>query len=296
MYRVAFVCIVVIGASPCVQGQSIAELKSAGNVTGLMAKLGDDRAVVRREAAFALPEVIDKVDDQNVLNAVIWPLLDVRFRDPWKATREYAGRSLMSALQRTKDQVVLINCVQPLVDALDQGQVELDRRRYAALALSTVAIKLERVERLQPRMAELLASALKDPDEGVRKYAQRALQHTLQKADDEPALKMAAVALAGQLESMDPHIRSFAATMLSGAVRRINDRETLKSLLGPVTAATKDADQGVRDYAGRTLQYIQHALKPQERPAATAKETQAAVERVPATRLCLGSRDLVAVG
>ena len=43
-------------------------------------------------------------------------------------------------------------------------------------------MRLERVDLLRPRIPELLAATFKDPDEGVRKYAERALQHTLHEA------------------------------------------------------------------------------------------------------------------
>ena len=119
----------VIGASSNAQGESVEELKEAGDLRGLVAKLGDHRAAVRREAAVALPSVVEKVKDPAALNPIIGRLIDVRFRDPWKSTREYSGRALMNALNKTKDQVVLCNALQPLLDALDQGQVDLERRR-----------------------------------------------------------------------------------------------------------------------------------------------------------------------
>ena len=59
----------------------------------------------------------------------------------------------------------------------------MDRRRYAAVALSVVVMKLERVDLLRPRISDLLSATFKDPDEGVREYAGRVLQHTLQKLD-----------------------------------------------------------------------------------------------------------------
>jgi hypothetical protein len=184
-------------------------------------------------------------------------------RDPWKSTREYSGRALMYALNKTKDQVVLNNAIQPLVDALDQGQVDLERRRYAAVALSAVVMRLERVDLLRPRMNDLLAATFKDPDKGVRKYAERALQHTLMKLNHESTLTLAAQSLARQLDSKDTHFRSYSAVMLSGVVRKIKNRDTLKSLFRRITpAATKDRDKGVREYAGRAMRHIQHALKP----------------------------------
>jgi HEAT repeat protein len=271
---VALWLIIVAAASSHAQGQSVEELKKAGDHRGLVARLGDRRAAVRREAAVALPGVLEKVKDPAALNPIIVRLFDVRFRDPWKSTREYSGRALMHALQRTKDQVVLSNALQPLLDALDRSQVDLERRRYAAVALSVVVMKLERVDLLRPRMAELLAATFEDPDEGVRKYAERALQHTLLKLDHEPTLTIAAHPLAARLDSKDLHFRSYSAVMLSVVVRKIKDRDTLKSLLGHITpAATKDPDKGVRDYAGRAMHHIQHVLKEETKPAAPATST-----------------------
>ncbi len=269
---VALWLIAVAGASSHAHGQSVEELKKAGDLRGLVAKLGDRRAAVRSEAALALPGVVEKVKDPAALNPFIGRLIDVRFRDPWKITREYSGRALMAALNRTKNQVVLNNAVQPLVDALDRHQVDLERRRYAAVALSVVVMRLERVDLLRPRIAELLAATFEDPDAGVRKYAERALQHTLMKLDHEPTLTIAAHPLADKLDSKDLHFRSYSAVMLSMVVRKIKDRDTLKSLLGRITtAATKDRDKGVRDYAGRAMHHIRHVLKEEKKPAAPEK-------------------------
>lgn len=272
-------CSAVIGTGINAEGKSVEELKKAGDFRGLVAKLRDHRAVVRREAAVALPGVVEEVKDPAALSPIIGRLIDVRLRDSWKTTREYTGRALMNALQRTKNQVVLNNAVQPLVDALDRGQVDLERRRYAAVALSVVVMRLERVDLLRPRIHDLLAATFEDPDEGVRTYAERALQHTLLKLDHEPTLTIAAGPLAARLESDDLHFRSYSAVMLSVVVRKINDRDTLRSLLGRITpAATKDPDPGVRDYAGRAMHHIQHVLKEEKRsaiPAAGASGTKA---------------------
>ncbi len=146
------------------------------------------------------------------------------------------------------------NALQPLLDALNRGEVDVERRRYAAVALSVVVMRLERVDLLRLRIGELLAATFEDPDAGVRKYAGRALQHTLMKLDHEPTLTLAAHPLADQLGSKDLHFRSYSAVMLSVVVRKIRDRDTLKSLLERITpAATKDPDQGVREYAGRAM-------------------------------------------
>ena len=253
--------IVLIGVNSNALGKTVEELKKAGDLRGLVAKLSDRQASVRRDAAVALPGVAEKVKDPATLNSVVGRLIEVRMSDPWKSTREYSGRALMYALNKSKDQGVLNNSVSPLLDALDRGQVDLERRRYASLALFSVVMRLERVDQLRPRFSELLSSALKDPDEGVRKYAERALQHTLQKLNDEPTLTIAAQSLAGQLDDKNVASRSYAAVMLSGVVRKIKDPRTLKGLLGPVTTASKDRDKGVREYAGRSLQHIQSQLK-----------------------------------
>jgi len=106
----------------------------------------------------------------------------------------------------------------------------------------------------------------------VRKYAERAFQHTLLKFDHEPTLTIAAHPPAAQLDSKDLHFRSYSAVMPSVVVRKIKDRDTLKSLLGRITpAATKDPDPGVRDYAGRAMHHIQHVLKEKKKPAAPEK-------------------------
>jgi hypothetical protein len=262
---------VLISVSSNAVGKTVEELKKAGDLRGLVAKLDDHQATVRREAAVALPGVVKEVKDPATLDSVVGRLIDVRLRDPWKSTREYSGRALMYVLNKTKDQRVLSDSVPPLLDALDRGQVDVELRRYAAVALSVVVMRLESVDRIRPRFIDLLSSALQDRDEGVRKYAERALQHTLQKLDHEPTLILAAGPLAAQLESKDPHARSYSAEMLAGVVRKIKDPGALKSLLGRITAATKDPDKGVGECSGRALQHIQRVLKEEQKPAAPEK-------------------------
>jgi len=265
-FAAAVLFFAVIGTSSNAEGKSVEELKKAGDFRGLVAMLGDHRALVRREAALALPGVVDKVKDPAALNPIIGRLIHVRLQDPWKTTREYSGRALMNALSKTKDQVVLSNALQPFVDALAYGEVELDRRRYAAVALSGIVYKLDRVDLLRSRIPDLLSATFKDPDEGVREYAGRALQHALHKLDHEPTLASAAHPLAAQLNSKDLRARRYSAVMLSGLVRKINDRGTLKSLLARITpAATKDPDKEVREYAGRAMRHIQHVLKEEKK-------------------------------
>lgn len=69
-------------------GKSLEELKKSGDLRGLVAKLKDEQAVVRSQAAVALPGVVDRVKDTGVLDSVVAPLIEARFRDPWKGTRE----------------------------------------------------------------------------------------------------------------------------------------------------------------------------------------------------------------
>jgi len=64
---VALWLVAVAGAGSQAQGQSVEELKKAGDLRGLVTKLGDRRAAVRSEAAFALPGVVEKVKDPAAL-------------------------------------------------------------------------------------------------------------------------------------------------------------------------------------------------------------------------------------
>jgi uncharacterized membrane-anchored protein YjiN (DUF445 family) len=168
----------------------------------------------------------------------------------------------MHVLNKTKDQKLLSDAVEPLLDGLNHQQVEVDRRRQASVCLSSIVMRLQRVDLLHSHVPELLTATFVDPDDGVREYAGRALQHTLQKLDHEPTLILAAQGLAAQLKSDNARAQSDSAVMLSGVVRKINDPATLKNLLGKITTAVnEDADSGVRDYANRAMRHIQRVLK-----------------------------------
>lgn len=73
--RVALLLIVVvatmISASNTAQAKTVEELKKAGDFRGLVAKLEDHRATVRRDAAVALPGVVGKVKNPAALNLII---------------------------------------------------------------------------------------------------------------------------------------------------------------------------------------------------------------------------------
>jgi len=166
--------------------------------------------------------------------------------------------------------VVLSNAVQPLVDALDQGQVDLERRRYAAVALAVVVMRLERVDLPRPRAADLLAATFKDPDPGVRDYAGRAMhhiQHVLKeekrsatpaagtsgtKAGDLPAAARNAAprgmekpnklsdwrGLVAKLNDKNPAVRRQAAFALQRVVQDVKSEAEVKRFLPPLVAAT----------------------------------------------------------
>ncbi|MEK6238679.1 MAG: hypothetical protein N2C14_28500, partial [Planctomycetales bacterium] len=254
-------------------GESVEELKKAGDFRGLAAKLNDHRASVRRDAAVALPAIVGEITDGAALAPIIGPLTRAKLTDPWASTREYSGRALMNALQKTKDPRTLNNALQPLFDALDRGQVELDRRRFAATALSVIAMKLDRVDLFRPRFSDLISATFDDPDGGVREYAGRALQHSLHKLDHEPTLIPVVRSLATRLGGKDARARRYSAVRLADVVGKIRDQATLQSLSRQVApAAAKDPDETVREYAGRALRSIQRELNAKTKADEQAKD------------------------
>ena len=280
--RVALCLVVLISTSGYNAGKSIEELKKARDVRGLVAKLDDPHANVRREAAIALPGVVETVNDPDTLKRIIGPLTEARLRDPWKTTRDYSGRALMKVLSKRADQSVLANTVSPFLDVLAANEVETDRRRFAAVALSGVVNKLENADVLKSRISDLLSATFDDPDEQVREYAGRALQYGLQKLEHQPTLIPAARALAAQLGSKDLRARRYSSVRLSGLVSKITDQKTLKSLLGPLGfAASKDRDDQVREYAGRAVHHIKAALEVKKAAAPSGRKGATKVRSCP---------------
>jgi HEAT repeat protein len=259
--------IAVVVTDNVVQAKTIEELKKAGDVRGLVAKLDDPQGDVRRRAAFAMRQIVTKVKDPANLDPLIGRLIEVAFHDLWKSTRGDCSGILEHLLKKTEDQAVLRNTLQPIFDALPHGQVDASRRHYAATLLYVVGRRLDCVDDLmKPRIPELLTATFNDPNEHVRDYTGRALSNVLNKIDDEAALSKAAHHFVAnrQLKSKDLRARRYSAEQLYNLVRKIKKHPTLRALQGRIAAATKDRDERVRESAGRALRQIENGLKRKE--------------------------------
>ena len=142
------VIVTTFGASNTAQAKTVEELKKAGDIRGLVAKLDDPQGEVRRRAAFAIRQIVGDVKNQAELDAIIGRLVEVAFHDPWKSTRGDCSGTLEHLLKKTENQAVLRKTIQPIFDALRHSQVDVSRRHYAATMLYLVTRKLDGVDDL----------------------------------------------------------------------------------------------------------------------------------------------------
>jgi HEAT repeat protein len=242
-------------------GKSIEELKRAGDLAGLTAKLRDKDGAVRCDAAVALSGVTPGVRDAAALRRAVYPLLDATLRDTHLTVREYAGRALMSIFQRTEDESVLRPAAQVLVDAANHREVEAKRRRFAAVALWVVVPKVKSEISLKPMVPPLVVATLDDPDEQVREYAGRALLSIVQRIDDEATLKPTVLPLIAALSHKEIKMRRYSAWALANVVPKVQDKAMLRRIIPSLeTAVSKGQHVHIREYAGRALKSIQARL------------------------------------
>jgi len=225
----------------------------------LLDELSSDSASLkqRQYCAVALSVTVAKTKDQAFLVGVVGPLVTATTCDPDGGVREYAGRALMRALERTDDQWELQTAAEALVDTLDGELSLLKQRQYAAVTVASIAGRITDEAFLVRRIEPLVMAATCDPDKGVRQYAGRAFQRILEKVDDEAALIPALSPLAAALGHEETQTRQYAAWALATVAPRIKDAATLKGIVAPLTeAAANGKHRHTREYSKRALQSI----------------------------------------
>ncbi|MDP6047171.1 MAG: hypothetical protein QGH94_00915 [Phycisphaerae bacterium] len=238
----------------------------------LVDELSSDSAPLkqRQYSAVALSVTVAKIKDQAFLVDVVGPLVTATTCDPDAGVREYAGRALMRALEKTDDQWELQSAAEALVNTLDSELSLLKQRQYAAVTVASIAGKISDEAFLARKIESLVMAATCDPDTGVRQYAGRAFQRVLEKVDDEAALAPALGPLADALGHKETKTRRYAAWALATVVPRIKDAATLEELIGPLSqAASNSQHKHIGQYCGRALKSIRTRLKPKP-PAKTA--------------------------
>lgn len=125
-------------------------------------------------AAVELSSLIPRIENEGLLTESIPRLLTATLDDPYDRVREYAGRALRSALQRSQDAEVLHAATVALAATLTHA--DENRRRYAAVTLSGLVQRIERLETLQT-VASRVRDGSQSEDGTVKEYAGRATRH-----------------------------------------------------------------------------------------------------------------------
>lgn len=239
----------------------VAALREAGDVPGLARMLRHTDGRVRSEAAVALSTAIQDEADADVLTPLLHPLIEISLTDPYATVREYTGRAVQRSIGRVTNVAVLRGAVPRLVDALDAGEVEERRRRFAAVRLSGLVPRISHEPVLTAAIPRLLAATLNDPHAEVREYSGRALASALKRVRDEETVHRTVIALSQALRHQDSKQRRYAATLLSGVVGNIDSVDTLRPISPRLRAATADEDETVREHAGRALRLVDSKLE-----------------------------------
>ena len=168
----------------------------------LIEELSSDSASLkqRQYSAVALSVTVAKTKDQGFLVGIGGPRGTATRGDPAPGVREYAGRALMRALEKTDDQWELQSAAEAFVNTLDSELSLLKQRQYAAVTVASIAGKISDETFLARAVEPLVMAATCDPNAGVRQYAGRAFQRVLEKVDDGAALTPALDPLAAALE------------------------------------------------------------------------------------------------
>lgn len=90
----------------------------------------------RRFASVMLTDIIPRIQHKGILEQSVPRLLEATLKDPSEQVREYAGRSLKSAVLRIQHTQILHDTAVALVNTLEHEDVK--RRGYAAVLLSSL--------------------------------------------------------------------------------------------------------------------------------------------------------------
>lgn len=251
--------------SPCdAQVPDVQRLRQAKDIPGLGLLLQHPDGQVRSAAAVALSAAIVEVEDPKKLAPQVLPLVHVTLRDPYATVREYAGRAMKHSLRYVSDPWILQGVLPALLDCLHPSEVELGRRRYCAVTLSTLIAGIQEQSMLAQSVPPLLRATLEDADAEVREYAGRALRNVLSRAEDPQVLQAAALALAGALRHQDAGRRLYAAVAIWGLAPRLTETNTLAQVAtGVREAAASDSDPRIREYAARAARLVEKQIQAQ---------------------------------
>jgi HEAT repeat protein len=245
-------------AVPVAIRREIATLKQAGNCRGLAAKLKDNSPAVRRQAALALQQIVQRVSSSAELKQLLPPLVAATLNDSSPQVRQHARFALRDVLSRVEDDAALIPVAQSFLAGLNHKDATM-RTCYAHTLYENVS-KIENKTVLVQMVRPLTAAALIVGDSGdgglkAPDLAYMALKQVLDVVDDQAALKSIVLPMAEALKADEAKRRSHAAHAVMLFAHKVKDKAALWPLVQPlVTAHFHDPDPTARRCAGLALE------------------------------------------
>ncbi|MFO7966766.1 MAG: HEAT repeat domain-containing protein [Archaeoglobaceae archaeon] len=246
--------ILALSLSGCSQNESVEDLRSSGDVEGLIKKLNSSDSNTKAQAAEALGEIRDE--------RAIKPLIYTLEHSEDSTVREKAAESVASIGNANE-------ALPPLIEALKNDDWRV--RYRAAQAIGTLG---------DPRAGSALVRALDDPVKDVRKNAAWALGEISNKVAVEPLLETvkndesqevrfeaeeaiikldtkAVNTLIDALEQDDPRVREFTAEAL-GEIggSRGTSRDLRLKIAEPLILCFEDKNASVRLATTKALDRI----------------------------------------
>ena len=235
------------------------ELTDRGDIEGLTKLLRDRDGTLRSSAAIELSNAIRAINEEVRLKPLVRQHLESALRDPYQTVREHAGRSFQQSMRNISHQPTLQSLVPILADSLHSKEVEVKRRRFAAVMLAELTPRIENANSMRLSLTKILDSTLNDPDEQTREYSGRAAQVSLRKITIQITLAEAAKTLTNTLNSKESQRRKFAAIQLSGLVPKLTDKKILRHIAPTIeNVAQSDPDPTIREYVSRAARDLQN--------------------------------------
>lgn len=241
---------------------NVRELANAGDIEGLTRLLRHPNGVLRSSAAVKLSNAIRSIKTEKRLTPLVRQHLESSLRDPYQTVREHAGRCFQHSMRNISQANILQSLVPSLVDALNSKEVEVKRRRYAAVMLAELMPRIENTNTMRLVLSRILDSTLNDPDEQTREYSGRVVQVALRKVTHQGTLSEAAKTLTHALKAKESKRRQYAAIQLSGLVQKLEDQRICRHIAPAIAEAAKSsADSTIREYAGRAAKHLKQKLE-----------------------------------
>ena len=260
-------CVVVLinGVLFGSERENTRELANKGDIESLTNLLRHPDGVLRSSAAVELSNAIRSIKTEKRLIPLVRQHLESALRDPYQTVREHAGRSFQHSMRNISQQHILQSLVSTLADTLHSKEVEVKRRRYAAVMLAELMPRIENPVTMRSVLTRILDSTLNDTDEQTREYSGRAVQVSLRKITYPDALSEAAKTLTNTLKSKESLRRQYAAIQLSGLVQKLEDERVCRHIAPAIeAAATSDPDSTIREHAGRADRFLKKRLEPKK--------------------------------